>query len=160
MNKVIFVYTDEFKNLDFGEGHPMRGDRYKKALKEFVKIGLIEKMKIIKPRNYPEKFIELFHSPNYVDLVKKVSKEGFGSFGDEVPNFKGIFEIAFLSVKASLTAAESLVTELQADVAINICGGWHHAFEDKGRGFCIFNDIAIVVEYFIKKKENKKSNGN
>ena len=39
MNNVILIYSENFKKLDFGYGHPMRGDRYSKALEEFEKLG-------------------------------------------------------------------------------------------------------------------------
>ncbi len=40
-------------------------------------------------------------------------------------------------------------------VAFNIAGGTHHAFRDRGEGFCIFNDIAVAANYL---QENKKAN--
>ena len=36
--------------------------------------------------------------------------------------------------------------------ALNIAGGTHHSFSDKGEGFCIFNDIAIASNYLLSKK--------
>jgi acetoin utilization deacetylase AcuC-like enzyme len=30
-------------------------------------------------------------------------------------------------------------------VAANIAGGTHHAYADKGGGFCVFNDAAVAV---------------
>ena len=30
-------------------------------------------------------------------------------------------------------------------VAVNLAGGTHHAFADRGEGFCIFNDVAVAV---------------
>lgn len=37
-------------------------------------------------------------------------------------------------------------------VAMNIAGGTHHAFTNKGEGFCLLNDIAISANYLLKKK--------
>ncbi len=34
---------------------------------------------------------------------------------------------------------------LQNGIAMNIAGGTHHAYSDRGEGFCIFNDIAIAA---------------
>jgi acetoin utilization deacetylase AcuC-like enzyme len=34
---------------------------------------------------------------------------------------------------------------LEHGVAINLAGGTHHAFPDRGEGFCVFNDVAIAV---------------
>jgi acetoin utilization protein AcuC len=49
-----------------------------------------------------------------------------------------------------LTAADTLLNG-KFDIAGNVCGGWHHAFEDTARGFCIFNDIAVTAHYLFKK---------
>jgi acetoin utilization deacetylase AcuC-like enzyme len=37
----------------------------------------------------------------------------------------------------------------QYGVALNIAGGTHHAFSDRGEGFCVFNDIAIAANYLL-----------
>lgn len=34
-------------------------------------------------------------------------------------------------------------------VAMNIAGGTHHAFTDRGEGFCLLNDIAIAAQYLL-----------
>lgn len=46
-----------------------------------------------------------------------------------------------------------LIEDSQYDTAVNICGGWHHAFEHLGRGFCVFNDVAVVANYLLKNKD-------
>jgi acetoin utilization protein AcuC len=155
MNDVVLIYTDDFKKLDYGPGHPMRGDRYGKALNEFKKTGLLEKLIIKKPENISEGIVGLFHTADYINKVREVSNTGQGNFGEEVPGFKGIYDIALLSVSASVTAAD-YVTDDDFRVGINICGGWHHAFEDRGRGFCIFNDIAVVCSYLLSRKNIKR----
>jgi acetoin utilization deacetylase AcuC-like enzyme len=39
---------------------------------------------------------------------------------------------------------------------MNIAGGTHHAFTDKGEGFCLLNDIAIAANYLLDQKLVKK----
>jgi acetoin utilization deacetylase AcuC-like enzyme len=39
---------------------------------------------------------------------------------------------------------------LQDGIAFNIAGGTHHAFTDRGEGFCLLNDIAIAANYLLK----------
>jgi acetoin utilization deacetylase AcuC-like enzyme len=41
-------------------------------------------------------------------------------------------------------------------IAMNIAGGTHHAFTDKGEGFCLLNDIAIAANYLLDEKLAKK----
>jgi len=41
-------------------------------------------------------------------------------------------------------------------VALNVAGGTHHAFADRGEGFCMLNDMAIAANYLLKNKLAKK----
>jgi acetoin utilization deacetylase AcuC-like enzyme len=41
---------------------------------------------------------------------------------------------------------------LQYGAALNVAGGTHHAFADRGEGFCLLNDMAIAANYLLKKK--------
>ncbi|MEQ9415309.1 MAG: histone deacetylase, partial [Cyclobacteriaceae bacterium] len=41
---------------------------------------------------------------------------------------------------------------LENGVAMNIAGGTHHAFTNKGEGFCLLNDIAIAANYLLNEK--------
>ena len=45
---------------------------------------------------------------------------------------------------------------LQSGVALNIAGGTHHAFADRGEGFCMLNDIAIAANYLLRKELAKQ----
>jgi acetoin utilization deacetylase AcuC-like enzyme len=46
------------------------------------------------------------------------------------------------SVQGTLTAARIAIRDR---VAVNLAGGTHHAFPDRGEGYCVLNDIAIAV---------------
>ncbi len=41
---------------------------------------------------------------------------------------------------------------LEFGVSMNIAGGTHHAFTDRGEGFCLLNDIAIAANHLLRKK--------
>jgi len=46
------------------------------------------------------------------------------------------------SVQGTLTAARIAI---QDRIAFNLAGGTHHAFPDRGEGYCVLNDIAVAV---------------
>jgi acetoin utilization deacetylase AcuC-like enzyme len=65
----------------------------------------------------------------------------------------------------ALTQRELIITQgtidcchyaMQNGVALNVAGGTHHAFADKGEGFCMLNDQAIASNYLLKKGLAKK----
>lgn len=40
---------------------------------------------------------------------------------------------------------------MQNGIAMNVAGGTHHAFADRGEGFCMLNDMAIAANYLLRK---------
>jgi acetoin utilization deacetylase AcuC-like enzyme len=53
-----------------------------------------------------------------------------------------LVERAWRAVGGTCEAAEAA---LEQGVAINLAGGTHHAFRDRGEGFCVFNDVAVAL---------------
>lgn len=58
-----------------------------------------------------------------------------------------------------LTLRELIITQGTIDccrhallngVAMNVAGGTHHAFADRGEGFCLLNDFAVAANYLLK----------
>jgi acetoin utilization deacetylase AcuC-like enzyme len=41
-------------------------------------------------------------------------------------------------------------------IGMNIAGGTHHAFANRGEGFCILNDLAITANYLLRSKLAQK----
>ena len=154
MKRIGFVFDQAFSGLDYGSGHIMRGDRYERARREFDRLGILPALTEISPRHATEEELNLFHTREYISRVKSLNQTRGVPLGPDTPTFPGIFDVASLSVGASLTAADVL---LKGDFAIagNVCGGWHHAFENSARGFCIFNDIAVTARYLLKKGVEK-----
>jgi acetoin utilization deacetylase AcuC-like enzyme len=46
-------------------------------------------------------------------------------------------------VRGTVEAADHAVSH---GIAMNLAGGTHHAFPDRGEGFCVFNDVAIAIK--------------
>jgi acetoin utilization deacetylase AcuC-like enzyme len=56
---------------------------------------------------------------------------------------------SFLACSGTINAARHA---LKNGVASNLAGGTHHAFPDRGEGFCVLNDIAVAIR--VLQKEN------
>ena len=86
--------------------------------------------------------LALAHAPTYVTAVA----EGWLSAAQQreigFPWSPRMAERARRSVGATIAAARSA---LQEGVAANLAGGTHHAFADKGSGYCVFNDVAVAA---------------
>lgn len=64
-----------------------------------------------------------------------------------------------------LTLREFIITQGTIDccryaflngVAMNVAGGTHHAFADRGEGFCMLNDFAIAANYLLRNSLAKQ----
>ncbi len=44
----------------------------------------------------------------------------------------------------------------QYGVAINVAGGTHHAYADRGEGFCLLNDIAIAANWMLDHEKARQ----
>jgi acetoin utilization deacetylase AcuC-like enzyme len=53
-----------------------------------------------------------------------------------------LVERAYRAVGGTVEAAHAA---LDLGITMNLAGGTHHAFADRGEGFCVFNDVAIAV---------------
>lgn len=113
---------------------------------------------LVNPRPASEDELQWLHTPQYIDAVRRLSAgEGareaqrfnFSLQGDN-PYYPGMYEAATLSSGATLLAAE-MVADGSVDVAFNISGGLHHAAAGHASGFCVFNDPALAVHYFLRR---------
>jgi len=110
---------------------------------------------------------ENFFSPGKIDskiVLKTHQKEYFNRFISLRLSKKEIREIGFpLSqelVDRELQIAQGTVSgvnySLKNGISMNIAGGTHHAFYDRGEAFCMLNDQAIAANYIIQEGLFKK----
>ena len=110
---------------------------------------------------------ENFFSPGKIDskiVLKTHQKEYFNRFTSLQLSKKEIREIGFpLSqelVDRELQIAQGTVSginySLKNGISMNIAGGTHHAFYDRGEAFCMLNDQAIAANYIIQEGLFKK----
>lgn len=86
--------------------------------------------------------LALVHTPGYVQSVVQgtLSAAAQREIGFEWT--PGMVQRARGSTGATIQAAR---TALQEGVSGNLAGGTHHAYADKGSGFCVFNDVAVAA---------------
>ena len=158
--KSAFVYHDTLSRHVLRVDHPLKPVRlrYTYELIESYNAFEGEASILVEPRPATEEEVRSIHTIEYVDAVKSFSKGernydparfNFSTGGDN-PIYEGMFDAAALSTGASLLAAE-LVDGKQANAAFNISGGLHHAAAGHASGFCVFNDPAIAINYFVGK---------
>jgi len=97
-------------------------------------------------------------------VLKTHEEEYFKRFTNLNLSKKEVREIGFpLSkelVTREMTIAQGTIDcvkySLKNRISMNIAGGTHHAFYDRGEAFCMLNDQAIAAKYLINKKLAEK----
>jgi len=146
-SKTIMTFHEKFKQYDLGEGHPFRGDRFVNAMKFFENQGLfsLPDIALVEPQPASKEDLLRVHDEGYVDLIFRLAKEN-KPYDIETPVSPEILEAALLIVGGAIECGKA-VYEGKAKRTISIGGGYHHAGRNYGGGFCIFNDIAVLVEH-------------
>jgi acetoin utilization protein AcuC len=140
------VAGERIARYGFPDGHPFGPDRHEAFWRELVAQGLDRRVQTLAPRRATRAELEAFHEPGYVDFViaRSATGEGLLDAGD-TPAFKGVFEAASDVVGASLVAMESIMAGRARRGFVPIAG-LHHAGRAHAAGFCVFNDIGVVIE--------------
>lgn len=86
--------------------------------------------------------LALVHSPAYIQGIAQGTLDAAFYRDIGFPWSPAMAERARRSVGASVAAARAALTE---GLAGNLAGGTHHAYADKGGGFCVFNDVAVTA---------------
>ena len=146
-SKTIMTFHEKYGQYDLGENHPFRGDRFANAMKFFESQGLLTLPEIVLVAPEPASKGDLLkvHDKSYIDLIFRLAKEK-KPYDIETPVSPEILEAALLIVGGAIQCGE-VVFGGGTKRAISIGGGYHHAGRNHGGGFCIFNDIAILVEH-------------
>ncbi|MDT7929189.1 histone deacetylase [Tepidimonas sp.] len=87
--------------------------------------------------------LALAHTPAYIDAVVHGTLSAAQQREIGFPWSPAMVERARRSVGATVQAFR--VALAGEGVAANIAGGTHHAYPDKGSGFCVFNDVAVAA---------------
>jgi acetoin utilization deacetylase AcuC-like enzyme len=87
--------------------------------------------------------LALVHSPAYIEAVASGTLTAAAQREIGFPWSPAMAERAHRSVGATLQACRSAMAG--GGLAANLAGGTHHAYADKGSGFCVFNDFAVAA---------------
>jgi len=130
----------------FPEGHPLSVDRQGAFLAAARARGLLERAVVVEGADGSREHIERFHVPHYIERVIEASRvgEGYLDAGD-TPAFPGCYETAAHIVGSALEGARRIM-DGEARRTFQPIGGLHHARRGAAAGFCVFNDLGVLIE--------------
>ncbi len=153
------MYSYDLTRHEYKPSHPFKPVRARLMSELLNRYALIseENQGIVAPPLMDEELLYLFHTREYIELLKKgekgeVSVEMFraGLGTEDNPLFKTMYQYA---LEASSGTYEGAMMLCRGNVrfAFNPFGGFHHAGRDYAGGFCYINDIAIAIADLVRK---------
>jgi len=146
---VVFVYSEDYTQFDYGRHHPLRLFRLKLAFDLMKSYGLLDApAEMVKPPLASEEVLVNFHSIEYLEALRCAEEKGelhpqHGLGGEENPVFPGVYTFSRLVVGGTFYALQKA---LQNCRVFHIGGGMHHAKANKAEGFCYLNDVVIALK--------------
>ncbi len=135
-------YTDVFV-LPLPAGHRFPMEKYSRLRESLLASGDFAVGDFHLPHAASDDELARAHDPEYIrqvccgQLPEKAQKAiGF-------PWSAGMVERSRRSAGATICACRAALAD--GTVAANLAGGTHHAFRDRGEGFCVFNDAAVAA---------------
>jgi len=143
---VHLFLSETLGRYGFPEGHPLSIDR-QGAFWNAARARALEAAAVLaESRPAARGEIERFHEPAYIDRVIEASREGGGYLDcGDTPAFPGCYEVATHVVGAALEGARRVVRG-EALRTFQPIGGLHHARRGAAAGFCVFNDLGVLIQ--------------
>jgi acetoin utilization protein AcuC len=130
----------------FPDGHPLSIDRQGAFWRAARARGLDSGVELAASAAAPRSAIARFHSTDYIDAVEQASRAGTGFLdAGDTPAFAGCFEVSAHLVGAALEGVRRVMSGAAAR-SFQPIGGLHHARRAAAAGFCVFNDLGVVIE--------------
>ena len=150
---IFNIFYSPFYYADIGEGHVFPIKKFEFVRNKLLKEGNLSPGEIVEPNPAEIKDVLLVHTEDYIKrlrdgtlTVKEVRRLG-------LPWSESLARRSFLAVSGTINAARSA---LDNGISSNLAGGTHHAFPDRGEGFCVLNDVAIAIRVLQRDKLAKK----
>jgi acetoin utilization deacetylase AcuC-like enzyme len=131
------------------EGHRFPMIKYELIPRQLLREGIITSENLFEPAPATDETILLTHDAGYWSRMKNLELTA-----------SEMRKIGF-PLSAQLVEREARIAQGTVDcalyamkygVSLNVAGGTHHAFTDKGEGFCLLNDFAVAANYLLQHK--------
>ncbi|MFN4341929.1 MAG: histone deacetylase [Azonexus sp.] len=134
-------YTDVFV-LPLPAGHRFPMEKYALLRESLLASGAFSPADFHLPHAATDEELGRAHDFSYIRAVTfgQLPEKAMKAIG--FPWSPGMVERSRRSAGATIAACRAAIAD---GVAANLAGGTHHAFRDRGEGFCVFNDAAVAA---------------
>ncbi|MDB4728089.1 histone deacetylase [Saprospiraceae bacterium] len=135
------------------ENHRFPMIKYELLPEQLIYEGTVSEQNFFHPKPVSEEIILQTHEKTFWDKLKNLtlSRKEIRAIGFPLSEnlVRRGTHIANGTLQAALFAQEF-------GIAMNIAGGTHHSFTNRGEGFCLLNDIGIASNYLINNNLSNK----
>jgi acetoin utilization deacetylase AcuC-like enzyme len=138
-------YSDHFV-LPLPDGHRFPMAKYSRLRERILADGILAPWQVMEAPAASWDDLRLVHTADYVEAIRNGTLPRDLQRRIGFPWSAAMVERARRSVGATIAAARAALDE---GVAANLAGGTHHAFADRGEGYCVFNDVAVGARVLL-----------
>ncbi len=148
------VFDPTLTAYDFGPAHPMSPLRVDLTIRLARSLGVLDRLRTVPAPFADEALIARVHDAGLIEAVRRAGldptdhdeRHGLGT--DDNPVFADMHTAAAHVVGATVEAFRQVHSGESLHSA-NIAGGLHHAMSDRASGFCIYNDVAVGIQWLL-----------
>ncbi|WAC75128.1 histone deacetylase [Roseateles sp. SL47] len=136
----MLAFHYDHLTLALPQGHRFPQSKYQMLRERLAQDPGRLRLQVATPATREELLV--VHTPDYVDAVLHGTLSAAAQREIGFPWGESLPRRSLFSVGATVQAARAALKE---GVAASLAGGTHHAYADKGSGFCVFNDVAVAA---------------
>lgn len=149
MNTAL-IYHKDYLTHRYPFSHPERSERLSYCMDFLKKTKILEKVDLLTPEPADEKDLLRVHTQRHIDHIKDLCEKGGGSVDLDTYAGPDTYNIAKLAAGGVMLAGDYAITNKGSAFALIRPPG-HHAYKNKGGGFCYFNNAAVMINYVMEK---------
>ncbi|PSN50571.1 hypothetical protein C0J52_14768 [Blattella germanica] len=130
---------------------PMK--KFHGVFEHLIKDGVISKDQVVEPRQVTKEVACAVHNRDYVDKFFNGKTSELEQRPTGFVWTPGLASRVRYETGGTLLAAQ---ISQQRGLACSTAGGTHHAFPDRGAGFCLLNDLAVTAQHLIDTGKSQK----
>jgi len=131
------------------EGHRFPMLKYELIPEQLLHEGSISQDNLFEPGYCPDEILLWTHDTAY---LQKLHHQGLSPSEQRKIGFPQSPALTKRELMITQGTMDCCLYALENGVALNVAGGTHHAFTDRGEGFCLLNDMAVAANWLLKKE--------
>ncbi len=142
VKRVLNLWSSAQYAIELPDGHRFPMAKYALLRESVLRERLVSPDRLHDPQRVDITDLLRVHTPEYVSHILHGTLPPAEQRRIGLPWSEAFVERAFRVVQGTIEASDAA---LEHGVAMNLAGGTHHAFPDRGEGFCTFNDVAVAI---------------